>query len=248
MKKKNVCFFAILIFLFSTKVVSAACDVTETNRLNGLAVSVRSDYEEIYEVLDPNDYDLPDGTNDNEVSELKKVLFKVNIYNVTEDLYVVVHNSVTNETKKYTYGDSKDGIISFTWSDIYSIVNYTITVYSSSKTGCPDTKLHTLYQTTPKYNEYSSLAACEGAEKFYLCYKYIAVETTDFSDFISKVEEYKKGQINEKGEEINPENKKNESFIRKHKTGIMITIVGILIAGGGTVVVVANRRNGKSEK
>ncbi len=248
MRKMSTFALAILTFLFGTNIVSALCEASEMNRLNTLAVNVRSDFEEIEEVMDPDEYDLPDGTETEELPELKRLFFKVNIYNVTDELYVLVHNNVTNETKKFTYQDSKDGVISFIWDDLYSIVNYTITVYSSDKTNCVDTKLHTLYQTTPRFNEYSSLAACDNADDFYLCHKYITVETTDFSNFIAKVDEYKKGKVNEKGEEIVSPNKKNENFISEYKNIIIAVSAAVVIVGVISVVVVIIRRSGKNEK
>lgn len=248
MRKISAFALAILAFLFGTNIVSAVCEASEMNRLNSLAVNVRSDFEEAEELMKPGEFGAPDGTDLDDDMELSKAFFKINIYNVTDELYVLVHNSVTDETKKYTYQDSKDGVISFTWDDLYSIVNYTITVYSSDKTNCVDTKLHTLYQTTPRFNEYSSLAACNNADEFYLCHKYVTVETGDFNSFITKVNEYKKGQINDKGEEVSTPSKKNESFISKHKNIIIAVSASVVIVGVISVIVVIIRRNGKNEK
>lgn len=244
MKRNLFVLLSAIIFATGMKTVEAECSVTENNRLNSMAVGVRSDYEEVIRDKDPNSYDLPDGSDADTPKDLKEVLLQVNVYNITEDLYIIVHNSITDTTKKYTYEDSKDGVISFEWDNIYQIVNYTITVYSSDKTNCPNTKLHTLYVTTPRYNENSVLSACSGAEDFYLCYKYISVEMPDESEFIRLVDEYKKGHINESGEEIK-EPEKNEKKSRVLPIAIGIGALGVI---GVTAIVVVVRRNGRNEK
>ena len=170
MKKIRVFTLAILLFFLSTNVY-AVCDVTESNTLNSLATNVKVS-NEVVEVEVPMDENVnpPDGLTEEEDQNFVAYqdYFRIYISNVTEELYVVVTNESTNESKTYTYDDVENGVITFDEKVYVFITSYKIDVYSSDKTNCPDTKLYTLYLTTPLYNSYSETAVCEGIEDFYL--------------------------------------------------------------------------------
>lgn len=242
MKKIWIVVLAIVSFFTSSLMVKAACSATETSKLNQLAVNVKASYEEAEGILDKDSYVPPDGLTEEELKEYeeKYLYFKIYIANLTEDLYVVVTNDVNKEKNTYTYQDSKDGVITINWEDIWDITNFTITVYSSDKTGCPDTKLTTLYLTTPRYNRYYDYMACSENGDFYLCYKYLTIKNVDEDEFFRLLEQYQKGKINKDGENIVEEPAKEKGFVQFIKDNKVIVIIAtiVVVAIGGTITVI----------
>lgn len=248
MKKIRVFTLAILLFFLSTNVY-AVCDVTESNTLNSLATNVGVSYEVVQvEIPKDENFNYPDGMTEEEREEYVAYdnYFRFYISNVTEELYVVVTNQSTNESRTYTYQDAVDGIISFDVLSTMEIVRYSITVYSSDATNCPDTELYTHYETTPMYNPYSELVACEGIEDFYMCHEYLSVDV-DFTNFVEDAERYRNGLINDDGEEITiPEEDDGGflSFISDHLVVVIVVVVVIVAAGGLiTFVVIKKQRS-----
>ncbi len=238
MSKFKVLIFTLVLFFASTTYAHAACDANELNTLRGVASNVRVSYEEMREPLDPSEYTPPDGTSSDDYTAYY-TFFRVYITNLTEDIYVEVRNSATGETTTYTYDQSDNGTITFDWEEITVMVNYTITVYSSSNTNCPDTELYTLYLTTPRFNQYSTYDLCEGAEDFYLCYEYLSVEDVSFGEFVELVERYKAGQIDDGSNVEEPDDGGNGfiAFLGDHYIAIIIIAV-VVIAVGVTVTVI----------
>lgn len=247
--KRNIGLLLVAIMFFvGISEVSATCDAAENNKLTGLAVNVNVTYEEAEGELDPDEYSPPDGLTEEELKNYVAKYYYFNIYisNLTEDLYVVVHNSNDNTNTTYYYEDSENGIIKIEWDNILSITNLTITVYSSNSTNCSGTKLTTKYLTLPKYNEYSEYDLCRGKENFYLCNRYLSVNTVGFDQFEQLLQKYSSGKINADGEEILEEPIKHgfEKFFEDNK--IAIIIVGILIIATGaatTVILVKKQRS-----
>ena len=247
MKKIRVFTLAILLFFLSTNVY-AVCDVTESNTLNSLATNLGISYEVVQVEASPeDDFNAPDGIDADEDYVAYQEFFRFYISNVTEELYIVVHNDKTNESKTYTYNDVVDGVITFDEKVSTSLVNYTIEVYSSDQTNCPDTLLYTWYETTPMRNLYSNYSLCIGIEEFYLCHDYLSVETS-FADFERLTREYRAGLIDDDGEEITTPVEEDDngflSFINDHLVVVIIVAVVIVAAGGLiTFVVIKKQRS-----
>lgn len=251
MKKIRVFTLAILLFFLSTNVY-AVCDVTESNTLNSLATNVKVS-NEVVEVEVPMDENVnpPDGLTEEEDQNFVAYqdYFRIYISNVTEELYVVVTNESTNESKTYTYDDVENGVITFDEKVYVFITSYKIDVYSSDKTNCPDTKLYTLYLTTPLYNSYSETAVCEGIEDFYLCHEYLSVSIDDitYDEFLRLAEEYRAGHIDNNGDEITEPVEDDGGFfgfLGDHLV-IVIVVAVIVVAAGGliTFVVIKKQRS-----
>ena len=241
MKKLKALIFALIFFFASSSYAYAVCDATETNELSRAAVNVRASYEEAQILADPEDYTPPDGTDIEEAPDVYYLVFRIYITNLTEDLYVEVYNDVTDETETYTYADSDNGTVTIDWDGVRDITNFTIRVYSSDNTNCAGTELHSLYLTTPRYNSYSSYEMCDGAEDFYLCYQYLTIEDVPFDEFVSSLERYKAGQIDDEGNEIvEPEPEEEGGFVQflqDHLVAIIIIVV-VVVACGVTVTVI----------
>lgn len=253
---KNIKYILVILltFFISTNISNAVCDTTEKNKLNSEALKIKTSYEEMTGILDPSEYTPPDGLTDEEINNYVAhyTYFKIYIANLTENLYVVVENNITKEKKTFTYEESENGTVSFDWEELRTLVNYKITVYSSSKTGCPDTKLHTLTLTMPRYNSYSEQSVCKGAEDFYLCYKYLSVDSVDFNKFMELVTKYKEGKIDKSGQEIEEPKKEEKgfsNFFKEHKKEVIVASIIVIILGGTiTVIIVKKQRSKKNEQ
>lgn len=245
MKKMKAFVLAFLFFFLSTDVY-AVCDAEESNTLNSLATNLGISYE-VVEVEVPMDenFNPPDGLSDEDMENYVAYqdYFRFYISNVTEELYIVVTNKTTNESHTYTYEDASNGIITFDEVVGITITNYTIEVYSSSVTNCPNTLLYTWYETTPMYNLYSEQAVCSGIEEFYLCHEYLSVDTS-FENFYQLVNEYRAGHIDDNGDEIvTPEESDGGffGFISDH-LAIVIVVAVVIVAAGGLITFVVIRK------
>ncbi len=245
----------LLVFLVLSPTVKAACDATEENKLRALAYNVKASYEpgQGEEIVKDDGFNLPDGLTEEEYEEFWNTPFyedviKVYITNITEDLYVKVSDKLSGQTKTYQYSDTDKGTLTIVQDDIFSINNYTIEVYSSAKTSCPDTKLYTLYQATPMFNVISTYDICQGAEDFYLCHEYLSVEPQVTESYDTLILQYKEGKINEDGDPSKPDEKEKKTFgefVKKHKGIFIGTGIGIVIVGGAVAVIIVRKQRSK---
>lgn len=232
-------------FVLGIGSVNAVCDITEENRLRTLATNVNASYEVVREELPPGTVTPPDGY-DEETYVGYKTFMKIYINNLSEDLYIEVKNSKTGETKKYTYADSDNGTIVLERYDFSYIVTYTINVYSNV-TGClSGTRLYALEQRTPKLNQIAVYTTvCNGAEEYYLCYKYLEQETGyTYEEQEEMIRTYKMNK-EKKQQQQEEEDKKNKSFgefIKRNKGAIITISIIVIGAGVATTVVIIYRR------
>lgn len=239
MKKIKTLALMILVFFISINSVSAACTAEENVNLTKEAYNIKVSYEpktEAYLDVDPPDGDPEDFT------PVISVFHEIYITNVTENLYVKVTDSIKRETKTYTYKDAKDGVITFRWDNLWEVTNFTIEVYSSDKTNCPNTKLFTTYLTTPLYNDYSNYEICSGIEEFYLCYEYLSIPQVDFYTFESLASKYREGLIDKNGNAKKEEEKGFIAFVKKHKAMIGVTSIVVIVAGGIVTVIIVRKQ------
>lgn len=241
MKKIKAIVLAFVVFMSSTSYVRALCDAAEENRIRSLASNVRASYEIVKEELEPGTYSPPDGISEEEYVGTVDV---INIYiaNLTEDLYIEVEDTLTKETKKYTYQDSTNGTITLKKYDFGSIDKYEISVYSN-KTDCiSDRKLKNIEVKTPMYNDISRYGICEGLEEYYLCYEYIDYDINmSFSEAEAKIEKYRESK-EKKEQEQHEEEKSFKKFIKNNAGTIIIVTAVIIGVGVGATIVVIKRR------
>lgn len=224
MKKIASILFA-MIFCISNVKAASLCSYKETTELNKIASNVKATYELLEKTIHFEDKDAT------------KEIFNISIFNITENVYVIVKNNYNNMEKTYTYADSKEGIVEFDWENSDKVTNFTIEVYSTSKTSCPHEKLKTTYLITPRFNEYSNREVCNENPDFYLCQKYVNFKEVDETKFLSQLENYKKGSITDSDEKLDePELTmfdKIFNFINNYKLyilgGIAIIITASLI-------------------
>ena len=232
---KKILALIITSILFVTNVNAASkCSYEEQTKLNGKAGNVKVSYE-ITEVESDTKYkNLETGEI---YSGIKTDAFKINILNISEDVYVVITNDVNKDSLTLRYSDTENGVGYFIWKEKDKVTNFVINVYSSLKTGCPNEVYKTLYLVTPRFNNLSGYEACKGLDDFYLCQKYVTFGEVSRDSFNTKINQYKNKEIDNKGEVI-PTNKtifdKVFNFVKDNKWFI---VSGIVIVAGAVFAI-----------
>lgn len=244
MRKLKFTSIFLLIFLVGMLNVRAECSMDESSKLSSLAVNVKVDYEIVEKEMPMEEgFNYPDGLTEEEIANYKNTsdFFRIHIYNITEELYVEVRNTTTGDSKNYYYADTDNGTVSFDEIVSEKITDYTVTVYSSNKTGCSDKKLTTITKTTPMYNVISELAICDGIEEYYLCQPYLSVKT-NFENYESLIKDYRKNK--EGKSEASKKEEKKEGFLGflKNNKGIVVATVVLIVTIGGLVTVIIVKR------
>ncbi len=247
MRKFKLVVVAFIFSLVLMPLVYAECDATESNKLSNAANNVKANFEVIEkEVENTDDFNPPDGLTDEELDAyvFTEKFFRIHVSNITEDIYVIVTNDVTKESKRFNFTDTENGNISFDNMVTSDIINYSINIYSSDKTNCVNKNLRTLPLTTPMYNTLSELSLCEGIEEYYMCHEYLSVGV-DFNNFEKLAEQYRKGKEKEEDKKNEEKNKGFFGFIRKNAVLVIITSVGIIAVGGIVTVIIVKRQRSR---
>lgn len=222
---KKILSFLVVMFLFNINVSAASlCDYTEQSELNSKAANVKVSY------------DIVDSKVTFEDGDADIRIFRIQILNVTEDFYVIVKNDINKEEKTYYSTDAVDGVISFDWDYAETVTNFTIQVYTTNKTNCADEKYKTFYLTTPRYNEYYNIETCQELTDFYLCQEFVTFAEVSRDKFISQLESYRNGDVNNKGEE----QEENENPTITDKIFEFIDNNKWYIIGGLSVIIIAS--------
>ena len=232
---------SVFLLIPNTVRAESACSYSEQAKFNDIASNVKATYDvvDIYlgKGIDVDEEGAP------EVDINVKGL-KVNILNVTEDIYINLINNSTKEEKKYTYSDTNNGLITFELRDVSSVVNYTIEIYAATST-CAGELIRKTEFLTPQYNEYSELDVCGEYPDFYYCQEFLLGDNISREAFMERIEEYKKN--NEPKEQTKVDKNIWDSikeFYQKHQMPINI-IGSVIIIGGviGVVILVKKRRS-----
>ena len=186
------------------------CDYAEQNRLNALASNVKANYS---------------------VSEEPEVYFTININNLTDEIYIMVKSSEDSEYQEYYYSEENGGNISFTSSEIYKKLDFTILIYAVNPY-CDRNELRTITVTTPRYNPYYGYEICEDVRDFYLCQKWSDFEMS-YEELVNRVNDYKE-TLNKKTKETEEEPDKN---IVKEVVNFVVKNYLYFVIGAGVAVV-----------
>lgn len=232
-------FIAILLVTFSSiTTVNAAslCSYQEQNTINQKAANIKVSYEILTE-KEPSENDP------NLVFDVD--YFNISITNITDDFYIRIKNDYNNQTQNFSSSDAKDGIITFKWSYSAEVTNFTIDIYTSNKTSCPNEVYKTIYLTTPRFNTYSQTDFCVENSDLQYCQKYVTFKEIEYNDFDKRVEKFKNDKKNnDKNEEEDNKSKNNKilEFFDKYKWTILGSSV---IIGAGIFIIVINMKKGK---
>lgn len=243
--------FLLAIILLTPNRIQAAssCSYSEQAELNSIVANVKATYEviDIYKgktlALDQHD----ENGNIPEVDSYVKG-FKISVLNITDDIYVKMSNKNTGEVKTFYYKDTDNGTISFDTEDVFDLNTYTIDVFAN-KYACIGERFRTLTLSTPVYNSYHSLIACQENPEFYYCQEFLPVNNISMSDFINRMDSYT--QAKQEVQEHQQELENNKNFIDKLKdfynnNKLIIYSIGIVIVVAGvatTVILIKKKRS-----
>ena len=222
--------FTFLVMFLGVLKTSASCSYVEKANLNEIASDIKTNYEVIEEEV-IKDFIDPD-TQETGTYKATKRSFKISIYNLTEEVYIVETNNLNNDKKEIFYRDTNNGIYTYISEDIENIIKYEYVIKSNIKT-CFGEVLKSYNFTKPKVNMYSQYAMCEGLEDNPYCRVYI---TEDLNIDESQIEKKLDNYIVEEKEEIKSEESK------KNKKYVYITVgAGLIVGTLGTMIIVKRR-------
>ena len=175
---------------------------------------------------------------------LKEAFLEVSIYNITENLMVKIDHSRTTKweyPREVHYKDMNgSNKYSFEWRDSYELGKFTIKVYASSNTSCPNQALNVITLNQPKLNEYYQYELCKDLEDYYLCQPFINVNLDNYSatSFIQAIENEKKQREDNKKEEEKSKNNNKNTYMYVFAG----TAVGMGLIVLGTILIKKKRR------
>lgn len=237
MKKRAFILSFILMFFCVLNVEAAStCDYKMQVQLNTEAANVKTNYE-VKEIKTGNlvEADL----SDEEYEEEFYTGVELRIYNLTENLYVVITNTENDNAATYHYRDTTDGTITIQRGidGLDEIVTYKITIYSDYS-DCSGEEQRKIEIKTPRYNYFSSEPQCDNSNKYY-CESYITEEINmTYSEFIAQA---KKDNIAQKEEEKKEE--EENDFWKNYGLFIIIGLVIVAMGVGATVIVRLKQRS-----
>lgn len=242
MKKINVFLVVLAVFLSPLKFVQAesSCSYSEQVEFNNLAANIRATYEAV-DIYYGKAIDI-DGTGE-EVDVYSRGL-KISILNITDDIYIKVKNTITEEEKTYYYKDTIDGVLTFDTDEVDEVTAYQVEIYAN-KYSCIN-ELYRVYSfTTPRYNSYSKMEICKDNPGFYYCQEFVQSKEIDINTFYKNLDNYK---IKEE-EKIEEESKtfwdRIKEFYGEHALVINLTASVIIIAGVTTTVILVKKRRSR---
>ena len=209
MKLRKLIVVLVSIMLFSLKGVYAEeCSYIEQSNISKMAAEVKAGYTIKERVIDSPGLIVVDADN-NESVEMHETYLEVNVYNITDSLYVVIKDSKDKIVKTIYYADTEEGTYTFEHTDLSSIITYKLDVYSSGNNGCEKIKYRTFMLKLPKFNPYYGYEVCAGIDDFSGCKMLIENQEPSFNTLLERIKRYKDPNY---GKETELEEEENGSF------------------------------------
>jgi len=226
--------FTFGLMFFSVANVEARCSDQRLWELQQAAREVRSTIEiiegtQMREVGD-------DYTGEFVMVEFTFYEFRINTFNITEDLFVRMTNNVTRQTTTIHDGLLEDGIFTYMTDNTEDIVNYSFGVYTNDE-GCFGRSFRSYTVRKPMMNPFSEWPICHGLDEIPYCRRFIdAPLNISEEELPGRIERFLRGpDLDDDDDNAVIE------WIRNNTTVIVIVIV---VIGGiaGTVFLVIRRR------
>lgn len=168
--------------------------------------------------------------------------FEISIYNVTDEVYVIISNNVTKEETQVLSTMTTNNVYTFKVSDTVTVMEYTIHV-RSLKYGCNE-ELRKFTLIKPRYNDISELELCkrDSMIEYTYCKQWVDKYFTETrEEIIEKINRhYNKNTTVITTKCINCEIKEENERKLKKENNIRIAIIIGLIIGillDGTLIV-----------
>lgn len=240
--KKNLAVLLAAGTLVSWTNVSAAskCSYEDLTDIKKEAANIKATFEEAVGEYEDR-YTVDD--EGNKVDKVTYKYFDIKFMNISPNTYIKVANSSNEDVKIITYDDTDEGSYLLSWYDLEEVTTFNYSIYTATNTKCPGEEIRKGTFTIPKYNFYYGEKICDGISDYYLCQEFITTNA-DEDNIYKTIEKYKteKKEIEEKEE--------NEKEKNKNSIGTLIAAVifALLVCGGGTVLILKERRSKKNGK
>ena len=235
MKRVFVNILLISCFFIASSKAYAICSNEEIVKYNKEASQIKLVNEIIKEDY-PSDEQDPENELGIEYTPTRDV-FKVSATNLTDNVYVLVKNSLDDKVENLSNQTGKTFI---NFYNHMNLVTLTYEIYTANSTACPGEKLMTGYLTLPKANPYANITMCENSDSEY-CKQYVDHEITQ-----EEFDKYTKSLVTEHDKEMKQKEDEEKAAAKKNKKIKKILIISGCVLGAGliatTVVVVVKRR------
>jgi len=182
-KKIKILLIVLLVFVFSMNVNAACTDQEIKDLVSQLRVGYAPD----------SDHEMTSTDGTKYVRE-QRYAYLIYTYPYSEKLRITVKDSISNTTN---YAEKSEYYDAFEYGSIihYQPKTYTISVYGSESSACPNELISSLKYTVPAFNEYSMYSYCDENPDEDICS--IAYDTSkmtqkDFQKVVEETEERKK--------------------------------------------------------
>ena len=239
--KKILLVFSFILMISFNNVLAATCDNTEMKKLNKVASNIKVSYELETKTVENANYKVDGGNPTMEVSNII-----IDIYNMTDDIFIIASNNINNNSKTIIYSDTDNGKYKLdTYDNFNALGTYTFNIYAKNDPCFPQ-KINTIEFAKPIENPYYHTKECKENLDIPFCAQFVTVlnQNIDIFNMEKEIENYRKTstkKITTKKEEPISDNKIMK-FITEKKyyfIGSGVLILGIIIS----VRIVKKRRN-----
>ncbi len=245
MKKKIILFMALLCMPIYAN--ASTCSTEEQLTLRNGASLITAAYEESEREVDPSTYIPPGNLTEEEKENYVEMetFFNINILNITTDYYVEITNNQNNEVILVRANDTEDGKYTFEHNNLNTVTTYTMSVYSSNDTGCPDERLSIVRVTTPMINPFASYDVCSIYPDESVCQKYVTTPGFDSTMFYNAINGLKAENVENPEDDDDGVIAETTDFIKDYY--LYFIIGAVIIAAGVIVFVILKKKRGKKK-
>lgn len=222
---------------------AATCNYEEKAKLNKEANLVEAKYE-VIEIETDDNIDGVIQEFEDETGLISGYGLKINVLNLTENLYVEITDDISPEVIYAEYNASTNGKFEKEYgvNDVDYIRNVNIAVKASKNTSCYGETIKIMKLVLPRFNHYSYNEACVEHPEFSFCQTFTTMSEISYKTFQKELTSYLNG---EKKAEIKKEEKDfQEKVASSIKLGLYF-VGGAIIALGIVVVIYQSRKPSK---
>jgi len=244
MKKsiKNVLTALLIAFIslfFNATIVNARCNDQQMVTLNDDASRVRITLEvvETPTIMNVMNYE------EDRFMDMEVMIYEIffGVFGITDNIYVTMTNSLTEETITILESMTTDGVFVYGTRDIINLFDYTFVVHANLD-GCRGDRLRTQTVRKPIFNIYSEYEICQDLEDVPYCRKFVD-NPLDVDDLQlnEAIERFLTG-----GGRPTPEDEEEGiiwNWIRDNYLYITIGVIVIVLITSGVIYTIRKRRS-----
>ena len=241
--KKILLILSFILTFSLTNVSASTCDSATMKDLKGKANNIKVSYEAETKTVENANYVVDGGDKTMEVPNII-----IDLYNITDDVFVIISNDIDNTKKTIVYSDTENGKYKLdTWDNFNALGTYTFDVYAKNEP-CKPSKLKTITFAKPIENHLYRSQLCKKNLDIPFCTQFITkpIGITG-SELKEKIEEYRKTSTNKvtskKDDDTNNDNKNKVIEFVKDNKYYFISAASLIIVIIVIVALIKKRRN-----